>query len=281
MNLPVLNSPGPSRRGTHRLIDFDRCPQRFAYKYVLRLMPVSEPGGRGLGTLLHIGLEQRYLRLADRPHLDPIEAMRRAPARLAVSYEKARALYLAYAEYWHDDWERFTVLDVENEIAVKVGGHLHTQKFDLIVKTPAERVVVYDHKTTSGDVSSHWREWGIARQFISATMIMQAVCEEKYGLPFGGIEINTIGTRQPFEFDRHEIHVAPEHVKHGALGIRDTNDRIESLLSARDPWLYHRTYACQGRYGMCEYLDLCERGKDALGAYVAAEDEGTDAGRVG
>lgn len=149
-SLPVLTEGGPSRAGISRLIAFDSCPQKFAFRHLLRLTPLLEPRGRGLGTVLHIALEHFYRAFIGLPCVDPHEAIRGVHSRYAPYVEPARRIFDAYREWWQPGEQNLKVLAVEYEVAVRVHGHLHTQRFDLVVESNGT-AWVWDHKCVPGD----------------------------------------------------------------------------------------------------------------------------------
>lgn len=259
---------GSSRRGSHRLGTWHDCPQKFAYRYLLRLIPLREPRGRALGSMVHLGTMYWDLLVLGRSDVDPIEAMRCAPERIAYTFEAAREILEAYK----NAPRAWKILDVEREFEVKAGGHAHTQRFDRTILR-AGRACIVDLKTTSGDVRTHSKEWARSLQFLSAEVVGRATFPDVYDVPYGGVLIYSISTREPGQFDEKALMIEPLMVVAAPRTIAETNAEIaQALQSDRDPWKYKRTFKCRDRYGDCEYLPLCERGKAALGEYVEAED---------
>ena len=201
---------GSSRRGSHRLGSWNECPQAWAYRFMLHLIPVREPPGRALGALVHLGLMYWHLLMLQRTDLDPIEVMRSASPRIAHRFNDARAIVEAYKNWgWPSGWR---VLDVEREFEVRAGGHAHTQRMDLVIAVDGYACVV-DHKTTGGNPHTYPREWNTSLQFLSADTIGRAVFPDVYDLPYGGTWIQAIGTKEPGEFHRHRLSPEPEMLR--------------------------------------------------------------------
>lgn len=260
---------GQSRRGWHRIESFDACPQRFAYRYLLRLEPARADEHLALGSLVHIGLMTHYLAVAGRSSVDPIEAMRSAPPRIAFCFERARRIVDAYRAAYPA--EPFTVLDVEREFELRVRGHLHTQRMDLVVAWNGH-VVVLDHKTAGRPGGTI--KWETHGQFISIGLFGRHVLSQLYGLPWGGAVVNYLGTGTSPEFVRLPVPIEPTLLGPAAEALAESNAAIEAL-AARDPWRYKRNHgACMGQYA-CKFIPLCLRGRAALGEYIEAEDVAT------
>jgi RecB family exonuclease len=272
-------SHGASRRGWHRVADFLQCPQRFAYRHILGLSPRREPPARAQGTLVHLALMWHYLAKMGRPGEVPVEALQAAPARVAFKYEDALRIYEAYREWTAAEICR--VLDVEREFAVTIGGHLHTQRFDLVVAGPIDaaddgKVYVVDHKTNARDVSVNAKSFELSGQFAAADVVAGAVFPEVYGRPYGGVIINAVASATNSAQNIGQRHT--HRLRRNSLPIVETikfaNDQIEATqASGRSGWEYMRTYQCQQFGELCEYAPLCLHGKSAVGEFIQAEDE--------
>lgn len=230
----VEPSAGPSLRGSHRLQLWHRCPQAWAYRYVLGL-DTKPTRALAVGSLVHAALMEHYL-----GH-DPIAAMRAAPDDLVIYFEDALKLFVAYRNHYKND--RLNVIGVEQEFVIRAGPYFHTQRFDLLIRDELGRVWIWDHKTGGRS------DWEHSLQFLSAAMIGRAY----FGDKFGGLTINQVS-----ELRRFSIYPPEAMIRQVARTILTTNDQIERELAANtDPYAYHRTYACQDRFGKCPYLDLC------------------------
>jgi hypothetical protein len=266
-------SHGASRRGWHRLSDWLVCPQKFAYRHRLGLIPRREPPARALGSLIHLGLMHHYLAEAGRPSLDPVSAMASAPQRIAFQFEKARATFEAYLEETRH--EEIRVLDVEREFAISVGGHLHTQRFDLVVAGPVDapddgKAYVLDQKTTQRDIKINAREFELSGQFAAADLVAGLTFADAYERPFGGVLINAVATATNRDQTLGQRHL--HQLRRSTLPILPTlisaNNGIEAARAAGvDPWGHVRSYQCRQYGELCEYASLCLRGRSAIADY--------------
>ena len=281
----LIPSAGPSRRGSHR-IDSWTCRRYFAYSQILHLQPVREPAGRALGALTHIGHMHHHLGAIGSEHaIDPFEAMRDAPARIAYTFPKAKEVLTAYITRYKDDTSVET-LDVEREFEMHVGGHLHTQRIDRTVRVKRRgewHVQAWDLKTfggrPGGNPTSIAREWAMTTQFLSLEAFGRLVLPKIYDMPFGGLVVDSAGTIAPFSFSRPAVHVEPQMLRGWAENVASVNAEIDAEAErGTDPWRYRQnTKICSsGKYGACEYAALCLRGKAALGEFVTAVDTASE-----
>ena len=252
---------GPSRAGYHRIATFVECPQKFAYRWVMGLVPPVEGQATGVGTVLHEALEAHYT------EQDPEAAARSLPERYGYCMSRGLELFKEYVEqYPVEPWEE--VLAAEHEVEVSLGGHLFTRKLDLIVLWGG-KIWVMDHKT-AGKVTDRLRtaelDWSLATQEIAG----EAVLPKQFGYEWGGFALNIIGTgretvkkrykRQPLNFPARFLSSIPR-------SLHWYCERIEALKEV-DAWSYPRANACVGRYGICPYLDLCRYGRNAERNYA-------------
>lgn len=198
--------------------------------------------------------------------IDPFEAMRQAPPRIAHQYERAAEVLNAYMSANSQDDLR--VLAVERELQAKVGGHLYTQRADLIASIGGSAVII-DHKSTGGSVSTLPAEYEVSGQMLGYEILGRALLPSLYGRPFGGVMANLIGTKPPYKSQRHWVRVDPGMLDQWAESMAEVNGMI-AWDESRSPWQYRRNFeTCMGRYGMCQYLTLCKRGKFGLNEYEA------------
>lgn len=274
-------SSGPSPRGVHRLADW-RCRQEYAWRHILNFVPRQEPPGRALGSLVHIGQMYHWRGVLGLEHLDPVEAMRSAPPRVAYRFNDARELWRDWLEWERGERRREEILFVEQVWEARVRGETLTARVDLGVRA-GRMLVLRDHKTsgarTLGNVT---KDWEMHSQMILLWALGKYVIAPKYKLDFGGVEIHHIGTSSGRGGERFGIRPVPMHVamvKPCLLSLAETAKEIDSVVnSGRDPWNYRRDHsACRDRrYGMCEYTALCRRGRDAECEFDVAIDEVTE-----
>lgn len=281
----TMPSAGESRRGWHRISTCMSCPRKYCYRYRCKLTPVNVGEALALGSLLHEATQYHYLarRVGGSPAgmklLDPVEAMRLAPARVAWVFEKAKQLYLRWSE-WAASHDRGTVLDVEREFEARLGGELFTARLDGVLQIDDE-VLVDERKTTSGDLRYHYREWEMRGQTALAELLGRHVLAPTYGLRWGGILLSGISTRLSGEMvgSRHKLLIPegwPESVANSAAVTSRQMATWDRELGD-DPWGWPvNPTSCLGKWGWCDYKPLCERGPTALREYIQAVDRQTD-----
>ena len=246
---------GPSSAGYHRTANFMDCPQKFAYRWVLGFRTKVEGDATGLGTTLHEALRSHYMG-------EPVDEACLAfelDRRYSRFIDSAMDLYRRYIK--HYPVEAWKVLDAEREIEVHLHEHRLTRRLDLIVAHKGA-VWVVDHKT-AGRVASRIRgaplDWSLATQ----ETVGAAVLPGMYGLPWGGVILNVIGTGSSGpEFRRQVIRFPSSFLEAIPRSLYWYLQRIAALEST-DPWAYPRSGACESRYGLCEYYDLCKFGQVA------------------
>lgn len=261
----LVPSAGPSTRGSHRLSTWMDCPQKFAYRFILKLIPKIDKKGLAIGSLVHIGLMNWHLVLLGKSEIDPVAAMKCAPDRIAWQLPTALKVFGAYKQHEAIPGE---VLDVEREFYVTAGGQLHTQRFDLTVASEG-KVYVWDHKTSGQP--PNFKSWESSLQMVSAHLVGSATFQDVYDMPFGGVVVQHISTRDVGEIQRKLLDIKPNFLQAAPQTIEEINRQIDEVeASGRDPWNYVRTNKCWAPYE-CDYLPLCENGRSAASEYVVGE----------
>ncbi|MDP3772890.1 MAG: PD-(D/E)XK nuclease family protein, partial [Gemmatimonadales bacterium] len=211
-----------------------------------------------LGSLLHVARMHYYRGQAGLPALDPVEAMRQAPGRIAWVFDRARRIWEGYAK-WAPVADRFKVLSVEEEYEIRIGGNLFTARLDLVYQGTDGRVWIDDLKSTGGNVEKHHYEWDHAGQMAMIDVLGRAVLPAVFGVPYGGITITSICTASTFAAARAPLQIAPAW---RASVLEAAREGLAAI--ANDPraaWdLPPNPEACMDRWGPCDYRDLCTRG---------------------
>jgi hypothetical protein len=280
-----LINTGPSERGAHRLESMLKCPQLYAYSYLLarqrgdgavvEAFGASEPLVRG--TMLHVGLAHHYARIraAQRgenpeefyePH-DAIEAaidtMNRAEQRTAEGL-RARVHGVIDKYVAHYGEERQEIVEVEQPVEATIGGHRVTQRWDLVTKDLAGRYWITDHKGAAKIESKTFRRYTLSIQFLVMHTIGALTFREK----FGGIRINVVsfeGAPERYRFARASPEPAPFALSRLPRTIADAEGLIK-FYENFDPWEYTRVFSeqvCLGPYGPCPGMELCRWGPNA------------------
>jgi hypothetical protein len=244
-----------------------RCPRKFGYKEIERIVPRVTPRPLALGTCIHDGLAAFYL------GRDPLAALRDVSASCAWCIPAAKPVIAAYVKQKTN--ERVNVLAVEKEFAVKVGGRTFTRRIDLVVEERG-RVVVRDHKT-SGDVLKRMSSFSFDGSLFTQEIVGKATLPAEYQLPWGGVQVNLISMRAPYPARYVPVSWEPNFINTRDKGGRDlaADDlaywaRIAELWVEKKAsgWSLPRSWRCRGEYGDCEYLPLCLRGEVELGGFV-------------
>lgn len=270
--MPTLIETGPSERGWSRLEAVLRCPQLFAYEYLLRdSLDVRTHSNSNRfnavrrGELIHVGLAHHYARLrCAQQGTDPSEFYD-VPTALKLAAEKRQTqqhLQLAmnvvssYAAHYAEVDASYNVLGVETLVEAQVRGYRFTKRVDLILQHKTTgRVRLMDHKTTSRLDKAAERRYALSGGVHTMTYFGTGL----YGDAFEGAWLNFIELGQPFRFKRVPVAAAPAVLHALPQTIQDGEERI-AALAGRDPWNYPRVYSeqtCETRYGPCPYAELC------------------------
>jgi hypothetical protein len=231
----------------------------------------EEKKGRGIGTVVHRLLAGYYQ--AKRDGGDITDAIARTIEGLEPRYtpfiERARLPARAYI--WKHGRDRTVTLAVERELTVLIEGKVFTRRVDRIVRN-GSFVNIIDYKTAS-DVSTRTRsavyDWSLATQDVVGRYILP----DQYGLEWGGVIMDLIGNtkvekvsdvklrRVPLRFPDRMIKAIPVAIAQAYRDIEETEKAYD------DPWHWPRSGSCWGRYGLCDYASLCDRGLAAISDY--------------
>lgn len=256
----MINS-GQSSAGYHRLEDLMVCPRRFGYRDVLHLVPVAQPQPLALGTCVHTALAAHY------SGEDPYAALKTVGRRNAYCIPLAEPIIRAYLEYYA--CERIEVLAVEREFEVLVAGQRFTRRIDLVRKLRGKAWIV-DHKT-SGNFTKRQKSFAYDASLFTQQLVAPAVARD-LGLSVGGVVVNLIATGRPFNFSQVPVTWTPKLLADAPLSIGYWSAQAVRLKeSGIAAWQWPQTWACQGRYSECDYLDLCLNGTVALASYEEEE----------
>lgn len=281
----MIRSAGESSRGFHRLITLQDCVRKYGFRYGLRLEPQRSTDAPALGSLLHIALMHRHLKAmgTNGADLDPVEAMRRAPARIAHQFSKAVDVWNRYVPWADTEDAAWRILDVEREYEARIEGFRVTARLDLVAEYRGQAIII-DHKSASGELASVIRGYEGTGQMAFEEVLGASVLPEMYGLPFGGVWLNAIGTagQEPVALrSRLQISRPWRDAVVDALGILLRH--AESVESREDFGTDAGTFdlpvspeACWSRWGRCDYYDLCRDGIDAMPSSFFNFDRGAD-----
>ena len=264
----ILLDAGPSERGWHRIEAAARCLRLYALKQSGHVpFPESVPLIRG--SLVHIGLAHIYARKQEidagrdpEKYYSPTDAVLKLAEKNGPAWEELIDLCCdmvnAYRLKWGDDrnWE---VISVEEELRAKLRAKwLYTQRADLIVRDQFGKVWIVDHKTAFRITSKT-----LAPHVLDGQMLgYQMFGRKRFGKDFGGVIINRITTRAPFQFDRSMLEPAPHALSKFASNLCELEATIEEY-EGKPPMEWPGAYSnlvCTHKYGKCDAYDKCQWG---------------------
>lgn len=265
-----------------------RCPQRFAYRYILEL---EEKASQALsrGALVHVGCSHYEARLQARQqgwtgenggpppataYHDPITAVavagrqRGATEAYVVTAQRAVNRYMNWRAL---EERRYAVLAIEHRVSVTFAGVRevlgepygdYSVRYDLVLQGRDGRIYVEDHKTTGGVVDGRKK----AAFTLSISILgLQKVGRMTYGEKFGGVRLNMISLRDDCPPVRIEPQIAPHALRQFEQTVLDRQYALDALKkSGRDPWNWPKALSeqgpCMDRYGPCPFRDHCRFG---------------------
>lgn len=277
----VLINAGPSPAGWHRLETFLRCPQLYAYTFLLKGQAPLETNRDALerGGLLHVGMGHHYARweieqrgkllhngveITDRDvFYEPEEAMALA-AHASQDFNTAAAVWdqsvsvvrdaIAYAV----PRDRFRVVGVEQLLDARAGeGRRYTARADLVVETRAG-IDVWDHKS-----AANWTKTTLMGYELSGQLHgISALSESVWGSKYRGLTVNVLdtGAEPRTKFQRVPLKLNRAFTARLYHLIPYVERQIEHLTATTDPWEWPvsaNEHACIGRYGRCPAYSIC------------------------
>lgn len=133
---------------------------------------------------------------------------------------------------------------------------MQTGRIDQVV-THQDRLYGLDHKTTSMMGPTYFKEFDMSSQMVAYKWAI----EELTGRKITGFIINALGMRKPtktgkkLEFQRYTVHTSDESVTEWK---RDAMSHISTYLSdCIEGYTPKGTKWCVGKYGACEFFDVC------------------------
>lgn len=270
----ILLDTGPSPRSLWRLAAFLRCPQLYAYNYVLGLTESpTEPLVRG--SIGHCGLAHLYARemmkakgLDPDIFYEPIEAMHLAAERWGMvgadMLKVVLEVYPTYVEkYAVIDLERYETLSVEQAFDITITlpngeTYTYTQRPDWVARERATGLgVIFDHKFLGSTTPSSLARYAPTIQFASYRKLGPLLFPNN----FGGVYINAVHCGEDRRHVRSRVDAAPHLVAHFEQIVQDAEEGILKLtVDKRDGWNYPKVASdvvCYTPYGACPELDRC------------------------
>lgn len=257
---------GGSGRGWSRYSSLERCPQAFAYNYIVKGVDTKDAIhtlGENPSTALQIGTGYHLLKAVQLSRsLD--EAWRvlafmesENPDPLVIS--DVRRLFEAHIEEYKQDY--LIPLAVEQKAEHPESGY--TCRYDLIARIddppPGELAGMYvvDWKTASRFDDATLDGWDIDGEILGEYALWKCGYEAKYG-PLLGVLVDIIGKQKIPKF--HRVFVKPSEYQI-QRHLKDLKYWDQMEYNYMKEGYYPRALNnCIGRYGKCAYYDIC-RGK--------------------
>lgn len=302
-SLKVLTTEGhgASKRGSHQIATVFQCPRKWYLRYRKGIREREDKEYRMAGTLGHLAIAHRYAERIIEQGIWPAptwwdgrsidDALETVGEGWPQLVPVARELYDAYPNYWWhgtlaEPWEPVAV---EEQFFARLGDldplpdgvedlwadEVITCGTDLVVRnTVTDMLWIPDHKSKGFDPFGRsssprmepWRrdseQYTVHWQALVNLLIVRQAFPDKV---VGGFIINRFTRKQPFLFDRHTLHVSPRVYAEAPAQIRRAvmeEARIDNLVNAggRPAPNY---WACHGKYGCCDYVELCNADDDA------------------
>lgn len=287
------SSGGASRRGSHRLAAAMTCERLWALRYLKGIVPKAQKNFQLLGTLIHTHVAYWFAeKLDEKPKWYYEKTLEEAilddgegyPDLMRTAEEASAAFQHHYAsEPWHPysvEEEYVTTVGAINPNAPdEIKDEQLTCRVDLLAVWNGE-IWCVDHKTQSGQSSTgrlaKWKsdgQFGLNWQVFQNLWILRTQ-EPALPYPVRGFAINRIKRSAPYDFDRHALQ-PPELAYNDApimitAAVQRERDIQEKILAGGKPTPNYA--ACHGRYGKCDYHDVCSaRSKDAQARIIEME----------
>lgn len=291
--LPIVNltnvvaSPGgQSQRGSHRLGTTIECPRRWFFSVYRKLKSNIRPDYFVRGGLIHLLLAFHYAgRVPTRPAWRDQLSLDELLAREATGYpaliQTAREVFTSYIARGMD--QNGMPWAVEHEIGGSIGdiaralgvtstspwdSELVTSRIDLIVIIGG-KVWFKDYKSTLKGWSLSLPRWSPMNEFMVKFqfMIQEALGRLVFGDKFGGILVQRLKAKTPFDMDEQLIVTPRQYVMHDlvpllrrcveeearlcAEGDALSDEAVEMHMPMGHPW------SCFSYGKPCEYLPIC------------------------
>lgn len=265
---------GPSTRGPHELAALGTCPTQWALRYYTRWRPLFQKDYTLIGTLFHDGAAFHHAAQQPRPpawlnSMTWEQAVEEAGRGRPDAIRRAKDMVRFYKHF--DAGRGWQPLFTEAEFFARVGNLAPwaTDVADEVVTCRADLVVmingyiyVLDHKTMDtrtdrippwktgmGDYAVHWQ--GDLLPLIVGQSIPDI---EPVAL------IQRVKRSEPFDIDHNPLDTTPERREDALRTLVDRVRYRKELVRrlAAGERLEKWTWNCNGKYGDCDYLQVCK-----------------------
>lgn len=298
--MKLLNA-GSSGRGWSWRESLLRCPQKFAYRNILK---IDEGSKEALikGSLVHIGLAHANVELLceqngwvneHMPWRDAIaeqalqedqaighgEAWQKwvelatgAVADYLAQREPPRVIAVEHRiEMWIDadgglvgppaDAQARSAMATDPRLALLGPPYLHTTRIDLLEQDRMGRFWVTDYKTCYRIDTRKRDGFALSGQVLGLTRWGA----DLYGADFGGSALQMLCLiKKGDRFPRVIPSPAPHALRAWGQTVVESEERLARLID-KDPMNWPKTFSeqgpCMDRYGPCSYREICLTGK--------------------
>lgn len=276
---------GASRRGSHQLASTQTCKRLYALRYVFEIIGKEDKPYRMAGTLVHLCLAYHYAeQLAVRPDWlsTPLDAaLEIEGAGCPNEIKLAKDIY-AYYKANVAAGDTLKPVYVEQQFEATIGQidpggpdpELDSESIsirpDLVAELNGELWIV-DHKTQRGGWNSDrlgvWKDDG---EFLMSwqAMLYLHVLRALETRPVKGFLIQRVKRNPPYDHDRNPLRIPALAYKQVPRAARDmVREELKIRRELRQGTAPTPNFAaCQGRYGPCDYRDLCSADSEVMKA---------------
>jgi hypothetical protein len=177
------------------------------------------------------------------------------------------------------------MVEIPSEISWPGALHPYTFRIDRIIEWNG-LFYVEDHKSTSAMGASYFRQFDPSNQMMGYAWTAQQLT----GLPIAGVRINAIGVlKTQTKLAREVVSYSQQRLQEWARNYNVSVQRIERSYMlynlAVDPAFQgdreqlllqawpHRFNACHGKYGMCQYSEVCASSPHIRGRLLETYEE--------
>lgn len=280
---------------THSSLEcFKQCRQKFKFRYIEGICPVTKSSALEFGSQMHLILQHLFECIEAQQtkgdtEYEPKESVIDRLCQMveiadmeATDRAKLKGLIIGYVNKWYEsDCQEYEIVDVEREFSCDIDKFYHHKfvgKADGIVKRKSDgKYFILEHKTAA-IVDDDYIE---QKQIDSQTMTYAVFLSEAIGIQISGA-IHDIITKQKIRLKKGETE--EEFCKRLIDDVTEDNftriivefdkqelaDFVIGLNHATDDLCHCDSYykctgQCIGRYGACEYLPLCRNKCDLCG----------------
>ena len=309
-SLPVLQTTGSghSKRGSHQLADAVKCPRKWTLRYRRGIREAEDKEFRMAGTLGHLSIAHAYAeRIIEQgvwptpTWWDASVSLEQDLARVGEGWPHLISTALALRSVYEAQWftssypERWEPVAVEEQFWARLGDldpqdgddpladEIVTCGTDLVIRnTTTDMLWVVDHKSKGLDPFARsanprmepWHRDGEQYHIHWQALVNLHIVRRAFPQHVvAGFIINRFTRAKPFLFDRHPLHVSERVYREAPAVMRkavEAERRIDGMLAAGTAPAPNY-WSCHGKYGCCDYIELCNAESDEDAARVLRE----------